>query len=155
MRIIKLGLISFVIIFFIIFLISLLFPSEIRISRATNLPNQRERIFAALQKENEWHPAYLDSAAAAQMSRLRKTVTQQTDSTFIYQLQQSSRKPVINGWQLYGTSSSDSLTLQWYMDFKLSWYPWEKFSSLFYEKTYGSMMEKGLGNLKKQLSGYR
>jgi hypothetical protein len=37
------------------------------------------------------------------------------------------------------------------MDFRLSWYPWEKFSSLFYEKTYGAMMERGLNDLKKRL----
>jgi hypothetical protein len=37
------------------------------------------------------------------------------------------------------------------MDFRLSWYPWEKFSSLFYEKTYGTMMETGLLNFKKRL----
>ena len=151
MRIIKLGLISFIAIFIIILLISLLFPSQIRISRATNLPNKRDSIFSLLKNEKAWHPAYFDSASALKFKKLQKTSTQQTDSTLSYQLQQPGRKIVTNGWQLYGSSSSDSLTLQWYMDFKLSWYPWEKFSSLFYEKTYGTMMEKGLANLKKRL----
>ncbi|HYC27397.1 MAG TPA: hypothetical protein VEB42_01260 [Chitinophagaceae bacterium] len=151
MRIIKLGVISFVVIFLIITLISLLFPSQIRISRATNLPNQRDSIFALLKNEQAWHPAYQDTAAARQLNQLQKTVVAETDSTLVYQLQQASRKRVINGWQLYGGPASDSLTLQWYMDFQLAWYPWEKFSSLFYEKTYGSMMERGLSNLKKHL----
>ena len=151
MRIIKLGLISFIAIFIIILLISLLFPSQIRISRATNLPNKRDSIFSLLKNEKAWHPAYFDSASALKFKKLQKTSTQQTDSTLSYQLQQPGRKIVTNGWQLYGSSSSDSLTLQWYMDFKLSWYPWEKFSTLFYEKTYGTMMEKGLANLKKRL----
>ncbi|RYZ31065.1 MAG: hypothetical protein EOO10_00430 [Chitinophagaceae bacterium] len=151
MRIIKLGLISFIVIFIIITLISLMFPSQIRVSRATNLPNKRDSIFALLNNENAWHPAYLDSASALQMSQLKKTVVEQTDSTLVYILQQSNRKKVANGWKIYGTPSSDSLTLQWYLDFKLSWYPWEKFSSLFYERTYGTMMEQGLSNLKKRL----
>ena len=151
MRIIKLGFISFVIIFIIITLISLLFPSRIRISRATNLPNQRDNIFSLLKNEKVWHPAYLDSASSAQMNKLEKTDIKQTDSTLVYTLQQAGRKRVNNGWELYGTSTSDSLTLQWYMDFQLSWYPWEKFSSMFYEKTYGAMMERGLYNLKKRL----
>lgn len=151
MRIIKLGIISFVFIFILITLISLMFPSQIRISRATNLPNQRDSIFALLKNEPLWHPAYLDSATSVQMRQLKKTVVAQTDSTLIYTLQQSERKKVTSGWQLYGTPASDSLTLQWYMDFRLSWYPWEKFSSLFYEKTYGAMMERGLNNLKKRL----
>ena len=151
MRVIKLGLISFVMIFLLITLISLLFPSQIRISRATNLPNQRDSILSLLKNEPVWHPAYLDTASSRQMSQLQKTVVEQSDSTLIYQLQQSGRKRVINGWRLYGGAASDSLTLQWYMDFRLAWYPWEKFSSLFYEKTYGTMMERGLMNLKKRL----
>jgi len=151
MRIIKLGLISFIVIFLIITLISLLFPSQIRVSRATNLPNKRDSIFALLNDEKSWHPAYLDSASSLQMGQLKKTIVEQTDSTLVYTLQQSDRKRVNNGWKIYGTSSSDSLTLQWYLDFKLSWYPWEKFSSLFYERTYGTMMEQGLVNLKKRL----
>ena len=151
MRIIKLGLVSFIAIFIVILLISLLFPSHIRISRATNVPNKRDSIFSLLKNEKAWHPAYLDSATALKFDKLQKTNMQQTDSTLSYQIQQSGKKTVANGWQLYGSSSSDSLTLQWYMDFRLSWYPWEKFSTLFYEKTYGAMMEKGLSNLKKRL----
>lgn len=149
MRVIKLGLISFVFIFIIVTLISLLIPSRIRISRATNLPNQRDSIFSLLKNEQLWHPAYRDSATSLQMSSLQKTITAQSDSTFVYTLQKQGRKPVTNGWQVYGKPSSDSLTLQWYMDFRLGWYPWEKFSSLFYERTYGAMMETGLANLKK------
>jgi hypothetical protein len=40
------------------------------------------------------------------------------------------------------------------MDFKLKWYPWEKFKSLFYENFYGVQMEQGLSNL-KELSEHR
>lgn len=151
MRIIKLGIISAVVLFLLMTLISLMFPSQIRISRATNLPNQRDSIFALLHNEPVWHPAYLDSNSRIQMQSLNKTLVEKTDSTLVYSLQQADRKKVTSAWKLYGTSSSDSLTIQWYMDFNLSWYPWEKFSSLFYEKTYGAMMEAGLGNLKKRL----
>lgn len=151
MRIIKLGLFSFAFLFLLITLISLLFPSRIRLSKATNLPNQRERIFTLLKNDTAWHPAYKDTATRASMISLSKKVIGQTDSTYILRMQQQGRKPVISGWQLYGTPQSDSLTMQWYMDFQLSWYPWEKFSSLFYERTYGVMMEKGLVNFKQQL----
>ncbi|HEV7332997.1 MAG TPA: hypothetical protein VGN63_18315 [Flavisolibacter sp.] len=151
MRIIKLGLISFCFLFLLITLISLLFPSQIRLSRATNLPNEKERIFSLLRKEETWHPAYQDSASSKAMAAMSRKTISQTDSTYVVQLQQEGRKPVVSGWQVYGTPQSDSLTLQWYMDFTLSWYPWEKFSSLFYERTYGTMMEKGLANLKEQM----
>jgi hypothetical protein len=149
MRIIKLGLISFIVLFGIVTLISLLFPSHIRLSKATNLPNRRDSIFALLNNDASWHPAYTDTSMKA--ARIQKKLLWQTDSTLVYQLQQGSKKAVTSGYELYGGPSSDSLTLQWYMDFQLSWYPWEKFSSLFYERTYGVMMEQGLLNLKKQL----
>jgi hypothetical protein len=35
------------------------------------------------------------------------------------------------------------------MDFRLRWYPWEKFSSLLFEKQYGTQMEAGLESLKQ------
>lgn len=151
MRIIKLGLLSFFFLFLLIMLISLLFPSQVRLSRATNLSNERERIFALLKKDTAWHPAYKDTASAAAFRRMNKQMVEQTDSTYILSLQQEGRRPVVSGWRLYGTPAADSLTLQWYMDFDLGWYPWQKFSSLFYESTYGTMMEKGLANLKDSL----
>ena len=151
MRFLKLGFLSIVILFLLITLISLLIPSRIRLSRATNLPNQRNRIFALLKNDTAWHPAYRDTSTKAVWVDVAKKLVEQTDSTFVVQLQQQERRPVISGWQLYGSPEADSLTLQWYMDFQLEWYPWQKFSTLFYESTYGAMMEKGLANLKKEL----
>ena len=112
MRIIKLGFISFLVLFIIITLISLMFPSQIRISRATNLPNQRSSIFALLKNEKLWHPAYQDSTTLAQMNKLQKKLVEETDSTLVYTLQQSEKRKVINGWKLYGQPGSDSLTFQ-------------------------------------------
>lgn len=152
MRIIKLGLLSFGFLFVLIALISLLFPSHIRLSKATNLPNERQQIFALLKNDTAWHPAYRDTSTVKAFQALDKKIVEQTDSTLVEKLQQQGRKPVVSGWQLYGTPSSDSLTLQWYMDFELGWYPWQKFSSLFYERTYGDMMEKGLANIKQRFN---
>ena len=151
MRIVKLGAISFVFLFGIVTLISLLIPSHIRISKATNLAAHRDSIFALIKEEKIWHPAYLDSTASAQMQAITKSLIEQSDSTLVYRLQQEGRKPVNSGWQVYGSPAADSLTLQWRMDFQLGWWPWQKFSSLFYEQTYGTMMERGLANIKKRL----
>lgn len=152
MRIIKLAILSFIVLFGILTLMSLLIPSRLRISRATNLSANRSQIFAALKNEPTWHPAYLDTASAQQMAAMKTSAAAETDSTLIYTLQQPGRRPVTNGYQLHGTAPSDSVVLQWYMEFNLRWYPWEKASSLFYEATYGRMMEQGLTALKKQLS---
>ena len=151
MRALKLGLLSLFFLALLVTLISLLFPSHVRLSRATNVPNERQQIFALLQRDSLWHPAFLDTSSQKNFSALAKKTLVKTDSTYVVQLQQEGRKPVVSGWEIYGKPTADSLTLQWYMDFKFRWYPWEKFSSLFYEQTYGVMMEKGLANLKQHL----
>jgi hypothetical protein len=150
-KLIKLALISVVVVFVIITAISLMFPSHVRISKATNLPNQKDSVFALIKNRtnwDKWNPVYQDSSLKQQWEHLASTTLASTDSDYVIQLQQAGRKPVISGWQVYRYPSSDSITLQWYMDFKLSWYPWEKFSSLLYEKSYGRMMEQGLTNMK-------
>jgi hypothetical protein len=58
-------------------------------------------------------------------------------------------RPIISGFKIIRHQQGDSATLQWYMDFELRWYPWEKFRSLFYENIYGLQMEQGLLNLKE------
>jgi hypothetical protein len=54
---------------------------------------------------------------------------------------------ITSGFQLIG--GQNSTTLQWYFDFKLKWYPWEKFGSIIFDKQLGPPMETSLTNLKK------
>jgi hypothetical protein len=75
------------------------------------------------------------------------------DSVIIKKITGKSGRTVTNGWQVYNYAHSDSLTVQWYMDIHLQWYPWQKFGSLFYEATYGSMMQQGLVDLKTLVEG--
>ena len=151
MRLIKLGILSFIILFFVATAISLMIPSHIRISKAANFHvSKRSYLLAAVgNQENwqQWHPAYINDS----LKRMKSiTVRNQliSDSEVVVQMQQGNKPAVINGWKIHSFPNSDSLTLQWYMDFRLKWYPWQKFGSLFYENTYGRMMEEGLSNLK-------
>ncbi|HEX2609061.1 MAG TPA: SRPBCC family protein [Flavisolibacter sp.] len=155
MRIIKLAFISFFIIFLIVTAISLMIPSHIRLSRAVNLMADREKVFTLIRDQRQWpawHPGFMKKDSPQRPLGLVITPVSETDSEIIMQLVQDRKKPVISGWKWYTHAPGDSLTLQWYMDFRLSWYPWQKFSSLFYENIYGTMMEQGLANLKQQTS---
>lgn len=87
----------------------------------------------------------------ALMRKIKTKWKVQNDSVSTIQLSQPDKKTLLNSWELYHHQSTDSLTLQWYMDFYPKWYPWEKFGSLFYEKNYGTVMEQGLSNLKTRL----
>jgi hypothetical protein len=50
----------------------------------------------------------------------------------------------------YAFISHDSThhTVQWYFDFHLRWYPWEKLASLLLEKVYGTRMAQSLERLR-------
>lgn len=154
MRFIKLAILSFIFLFLTVTAISLLIPSHIRISKAINLANRKDSIFALIRNEgrwHQWHPAFMQNDSFRKIPPIHITPQLVTDSELVFQLQQENRKPIKTGWKIYRYPLTDSITLQWYMDFQLSWYPWQKFGSLFYENTYGQMMEQGLDNIKRLL----
>ena len=151
-RLIKLAFISFVILFLTVTAISLLIPSHIRISKAINVAPPAGDVLALIKDKNQWqqwHPVFQqkDSSTASKLNSF--ILKAASDSEVIYELHYKKSRPVVNGWAMHSHASTDSLTLQWYMDFNLPWYPWQKFGSLFYENTYGVMMENGLTNIKK------
>jgi len=150
-QLIKLGLISIVFLFLVITGISLLIPSHIRLSKAINMGGTNESILYYVRNKNtwpQWHPAFMQDTSNRN-SNMVITPRLDNDSEVLYQMQLPGKRPVMSGWKVYHHASTDSLTLQWYMDFHLPWYPWQKFGSLLYEGTYGRMMEQGLNNLKK------
>jgi len=152
-RIIKLALISFLFFFVLLTIMSLFIPSHVRISRAINIASTNQKAMLLVEDTTEWrkwHPLFKESSIATVLGSNKvtwRTITK-TDSLFVMSFQQENKEPVTNSWQLHRLASSDSTALQWYMDFQLKWYPWQKFGGLFYEKTYGTMMEQGLNDLK-------
>ena len=156
MRLIKLALISFIVFFAVITAISLVFPSHIRISKAVSISSHTDRVLylvSDFQQWPRWHPAFLGQGmdTVLQKNNIALTRIKSTDTLVTVKWQQGNKTPVLNSWQLHTFGTADSVALQWYMDFRLKWYPWEKFGSLFYESTYGQYMEQGLQNIKQIL----
>jgi hypothetical protein len=165
MRVIKLGLISIVFFFLLITGISLFFPSHIRISKAINIGTGRDSLFsniAGIQKWKNWYPGFdtlplLDpmiidgNIVAAKTKGISITLTTISDSLVVAEFRDNSGKPIMQSWKTFPHPAGDSVILQSYMDFYLRWYPWEKFSSLLFEKRYAPQIEQGLTNLKNFL----
>ena len=59
----------------------------------------------------------------------------------------NNRRKIDSGFNIV-YSSPDSTHIQWYFDFRLKWYPWEKFGSIIFDKQLGPVMQKSLDNLK-------
>ena len=154
MRVIKLALISFIVFFLLLTVISLFIPSSIRISKATNVyasPEQALNFIKDTSRWNDWQPLYQQLVAQQRTDHFDITMLNQSDSSVQFQTRYKGQSPIVNGFQVYRFPTTDSLTVQWYMDFKLPWYPWQKFGSLFYENTYGQMMQNGLVQFKETL----
>ncbi len=167
MKIIKLPLISIIALFLVVTTISLFIPSHVRISRATDIVTTTDSIWKQINDMHNWknwYPAFqnndsgnvfLPDSVNGRLTVLRMQKGSITLGTLNdNHLTAHAELPTRNiemGWNIITTPASGSLTIQWYMDFHLRWYPWEKFSSLMFEKIYGSQMEQGLSNLKKYL----
>ena len=165
MKIFRLIIISVIILFTIVTLISFLVPSRIRISKAINIKAEPVNIFGYIEnlsKWQEWHPAFISSSQKkienidSINGKINKLVVdgtliklKTTDlNKIVFEIEVQDKNPVINEWFISGSPAPGLQTLHGSMEFKLRWYPWEKFSSLFFENIYGDQLQKGLNNLK-------
>jgi hypothetical protein len=165
MRLIKLAILSFIILFLVVTIISLFIPGSITISKATNIGADNKSVYTYIENLSEWrlwHPALKDipqnevEVLDSNKIKVRGTsinVVERKQEEIVTEMTTSNGRPIISGLKVIRHPQSDSSTLQWYMEFKLQWYPWEKFKSLFFENIYGVQMEQGLSNLKELSKG--
>lgn len=168
MKIFRLLFFSALFLFLLVTGISLFIPSNIRISKAVNIAAKAGTVFTQVNEPGNWKnwfPGLESSKLFYEEGVVKGVMIGDTSGQYIRIMEKkkdevvtelrSGSKKITSGWKLISSAQSDSTTLQWYMDFKLRWYPWEKFSSLLFEKSYGLKMEQGLNNLKKLVEADR
>ena len=142
MRVIKLGIISLV--FFAIFLtiLSFFFPSNVRISKALDIRTSKDSLLAQLNNPvnwKKWYPGADTSDFFIVDGQVKGVATGEMKALMIIFVSDSSvgtanagpnAKKGESGWTIFPGGTPDTYTVQWYMDFHLRWYPWEKFSGL-------------------------
>lgn len=163
MRIIKLGIISLIVFSLIITGFSLFIPSHIRVSKAIDITAGKDSVMNQLSNAENWKKWFPGGDTAVSVMAEGKTIgigtggstglviTAVNDSAVLAGSIGPKSKFSESGWNIFDGSRPNTVTVQWYMDFHLHWYPWEKFSSLLLEKRYGPMMEQGLDKLKSLL----
>ena len=140
MSVIKLGGISVIVFAVILFLLSLLIPSHIRVSRAIDIhANRVDTVIADLQTWPEWNTLFNDSVTVRKLS---------SDSNNIRTLWLSRNNAIRSTFHIERASGVS--VVQWYFQFDLKWYPWEKLGSIIFDKQLGPPMEQSLNNLKKR-----
>lgn len=146
------------VLFLLLVAFSSLLPSVIRISRAVDITVANEKLRAQLtdlrrwEQWNEFIKVLTDKNIEEKRIRSKQLTVTMT---------QSNAAAVSTSWvqqngksfpAVFNIISNDSVTtLQWYFDFTFKWYPWEKFSSIIYDKQLGPQMEQSLLNLKQLL----
>lgn len=168
MRVIKLAILSFIILFLVVTVISLFIPSNIYISRATDVNCSKKEVMSYLTDASKWKQWYpggdtLDILYVAGQphglildSAYGLSIGQVTDSVVtMVEVGRFARTDIKLGVKVLSGSNENNIVLQWYMNFKLKWYPWEKFKSLFFENIYGPHMEQGLAKLKTVCESHR
>ncbi len=159
MKYIKLALISFVLLFLLLLAITAFIPSVVRVSRAVNISAKQQDIYPLLYNLDnwkKWNAFVADSALKQPVTSESKIVdggtglvihrTGFTDST-INTLWERKGKEIHSGYNIIG-GQGDVIVVQWYFDIRLKWYPWEKISSIVFDKQLGPLMDKSLNNLK-------
>ena len=170
MRVIKLAILSFIFLFLLVTTISLFIPSHIRISRATDINSTKQEVMSLVSdplKWREWYPGadsldilYIDGKPKGVLldstGLLGLSIFNINDSVVtVGEVGKTISQRMEMGWKVLSGGNENNVVTQWYMDFKLRWYPWEKFKSLFFENIYGAHMERGLANLKELSEGRR
>ena len=161
MRIIRLVVVSIVVFFIIITIISLFIPSNIQISKAVQVYASKDSVMKQLRDPRNWRNWYPgadsskffyenDSIKGLILDESKQRdiiITGKTEGevTAVYLL---SNKKIPTGWKILSVEDPNSVTVQWYIDFHLRWYPWEKFTSFMFEKVYDPQLQNGLNNLK-------
>lgn len=159
---------SFLVLFLLIFLISLFFPSKVRVSRAMNVKASATAMLGPIgdmRRWTEWNP-FLDSVdhsgiryegSAGQwpekmvLNEITVSWIRRDSAEWVAEMKGLDGKKLLSGFQMITHAGSDSSTLQWYMDFHMGWLPWEKFGGLLIEKSYGPRLEQGLMRLRQSI----
>lgn len=161
MKVIKLAVLSFIILFILVTGFSLFIPGNIKISKATNIASTDTSVFRQIENLaawRQWHPALKEipenefellNFSAIKIKGTTIEVKERKTDELLAAISKNGSTPIINNIKIIRHQQGDSSTLQWYMGFSLKWYPWEKFKTLFYENFYGVQMEQGLQNLKE------
>ncbi|MGJ7033091.1 SRPBCC family protein [Niabella hirudinis] len=164
MKYIKLLIFSTVILLLAVTGVTLLLPSHVRVSRAVNLHAGADSVLhlvGDLSQWKRWYPGFdtlvLEATVrtggrvtGATVKNVQLQIIAYSDSLVTVAMKKG-EQPVLNNWKLIRYAHSDSLTIQNYMDFDFKWYPWERFSGLLVDGSYGQLMEAGLRRLKEQM----
>jgi len=164
MKLIRMFLISAVVLFLVLTFVFALFPPDIRVSRVIEIyagTAKTDSIINELKTWERWNQFVSDSqvtgrhfsnpssgkGAYLQTNQFRVIITGSYGDSLSTAWSKTGARPFTGTFLLVPTQQGRS-AVQWYFDFHIRWYPWQKLGAMFYDKQLGPVMEKSLNNLK-------
>ena len=139
MRALKLIAISGGVFFCLFTAVGLLFPADVQVSRAIDLPGQRKAELIRFVADREFQHCLSDSTGEW------VPYTALNDSLIEWKQENNTTM----SWIFHGNDGQ--ITLQARVQVQLGWLPWQRFRSLLMEPRYGPWLEKQLEQFKRCL----
>lgn len=163
-RLLKLGLISWVVLFIVVTGIGLLFPGDIRVSRTVNINAPADSVMRYVNDVSKWKQ-WIEGGDSAVFTLLSKNstgtgakirtgtyevsiISSTKDSVNAYWKGDHSN-PMASAFLIIADTAKHESIVNWTFTQHILWYPWERLSSMMNDKILGTPMELSLGNLKK------
>lgn len=166
MRFLKLALISLIILFLLTTAIGLLFPPTAKVTRVADIAAPYDTVYRYLNDVKYWKLwmygadantiAFLSARTAgtgtvAKIGTGEVTITRCTPDS-IYMIWKSQKGNVqTSAFVMYNNTARNYVTVQWFFEQKINWYPWERLGAMANDKILGPVMEQSFDKLKKVL----
>ena len=155
--------------FILVTLVSLLMPSKVMVAKTVMINADQQKVMAAirdLQNWKYWHPVFKDSSTVVTVSNPSEgknafakwtsttkenkiIITDVNENEVQLSLQRTGENDISNVFSTHSIKDSSGVQVEWRMMASLKWYPWEKFSGIFFDKMVGPGCELALMNLKE------
>jgi hypothetical protein len=164
MRLLRLFLISIVVLSLVIIFVFSLFPRHIRISRYIEVPATKEKLASVigdLRTWKTWNKLIGDSlltgvvysspptgeGAFLKSSQVDIILVSSSPDSIVSMWKPRRGTNFVSGFHIVQSPANTSI-VEYYINFDLNWYPWEKLKGMFFDQQLGPLMEKSLLALK-------
>lgn len=155
MRLVKLVLVSVCLLFVVVTLLGLLFPSQVVVSRAVNVKTNAAKIDSLVLHPLSWFTWMPGTQGVSIIVNNRSlTANISTQKIIVESINQQQVKAnwvgqkTMQQMELNIFRGNNETTVQWQFTEKIGWLPWQRFGSMLNEKLLGPTMEQGLEKLK-------
>lgn len=158
MNVIKLGLISAVVFYGILWAFTWILPNSTIVSRAVNSAVNPDSLALVLKNQASLKDVLLGKSSNASVRFTERsyyyddqkiTHRENNSDTIFFQVDNLTKATLKGGIAMYRIST-DSTAVQLFYVFRAKWYkPWEKFKMMYNDKAVGTLMDSALERLPK------